>query len=180
MWYGMFESLTISQSADAPFLMNFQISFVAWKERFRSGSPYKDTIHNDVKRGHDYGTWQSTALAVQQAGGSFSATQSVAFTPNAAALTPTFLPIMDTLTLIPPVQPTLVAPAVTSAQASNTFSAVDPTANDTTYSDPVINYSTPTNYGTWNGILSPLTVGNTTNNVFGGGSSGGGGAGGTF
>ena len=66
-WYGMFDSLTLSQSADEPFLMTFQISFIAWKERFRKESPYPDLIDNDTKRGADYGSWQQTALAAQKA-----------------------------------------------------------------------------------------------------------------
>lgn len=65
IWQGMFDSLTVSQNADAPFLMDFNLSFVAWKERFRAGSPYKDTIHNDVQRGHAYNAWAATSLAAQ-------------------------------------------------------------------------------------------------------------------
>jgi hypothetical protein len=62
MWSGMFDTLTISQNADAPFLMNFTISFVAWKERFRSGSPYFNQIETNLERGHAYGAWNSSVL----------------------------------------------------------------------------------------------------------------------
>jgi hypothetical protein len=54
IWSGMFDSLTVSQDADKPFQANFTITFMAWKERFRTSSPYIDSIHNDVQRGH---TW---------------------------------------------------------------------------------------------------------------------------
>lgn len=154
MWYGMFESLTISQNAETPFLMDFNISFIAWKERFRSGSPYKDTIHNDVKRGHDYGTWKPAAIAVQQQQTGYGTSTTVALTPNTVtAGTPPSL-------TAPPAPVTTVAPAVQSAQASQFFSQVDPTANDTTFTDPVINWFTPQNTAEWNGVLSPLPIGN--------------------
>jgi hypothetical protein len=162
MWYGMFDSLTLSQAAEAPFLMNFQISFVAWKERFRQGSPYKDTIHNDIKRGHSYGAWQTTALAVQQ---TQQAAASSPYSTTVAALPPNIQPELPpppgvSSGLVPPAQYSPVAPAVAAAQDANTYSSVDPTAADTTYSDPVINYFTPTNNGTWNGVISPLNIGN--------------------
>lgn len=54
IWFGMFDSLSISQDAENPFAASFTISFTAWKERFRTSSPYLDSIHNDVQRGH---TW---------------------------------------------------------------------------------------------------------------------------
>jgi hypothetical protein len=165
IWSGMFESLTLSQDAQTPFLMNFQINFIAWKERFRKQSPYKDTIHNDVKRGHDYGTWQSAALATQQASQTLGAAQSVALTPNSAVVTATPLvfettPSPITGELVPPAQPAPVNAAVQAAEDANTYSQVDPTANDTTYMPPALNPFSPQNFGTWNGIISPLTIGN--------------------
>jgi hypothetical protein len=154
MWYGMFDTLTLSQSADTPFLMDFQLSFIAWKERFRKQSPYKDTIHNDIKRGHDFGVWKSTSIAVQQVTSNLGSPQSVTLTPNTVAPTPV------TSTSIPPLLARPVSPAVASFQASQTFSAVDPTANDTTYTAPVIDYLDPINFGTWRGLLSPLPAAN--------------------
>jgi len=61
VWSGMFDTLTVSQNADEPFLMSFSISFVAWKERFRSNSPYHNQIMTDIERGHSYGSWLSSA-----------------------------------------------------------------------------------------------------------------------
>ena len=161
IWYGMFDTLTISQNAETPFLMDFQLSFVAWKERYRKQSPYKDTIHNDIKRGHDYGTWQPASLAWQQP--QSLSTVSLALTPNTVA-PPLGVPVVR---VVPPKQPKLVAPAVSSAEASNLFAQVSPDANDTTYTDPVINFSNPLNFGTWNGVLSPLDIGNGGNTTNG-------------
>ena len=63
IWTGMFDILNITQNAEEPWLMAFDLTFIAWKERFRQGSPYKDTIHNDVQRGHAYNAWAATANA---------------------------------------------------------------------------------------------------------------------
>ena len=155
IWYGMFESLTISQDATTPFLMNFQISFIAWKERFRKQSPYTDTIHNDVKRGHDYGTWQPAAISFQQQTSLPGVSTNVALAPNIG--TPVLPPPS---LLIPPISPQPPAPAVQAANDSDTYAQVDPTANDTTFTTPVLNYATPTEQGFWKGILSPLSFGN--------------------
>lgn len=161
IWYGMFESLTISQNAEEPFLMDFQISFVAWKERFRQSSPYQDTIHNDVKRGHDFGTWQRGALTTQQAGNQ-SVSQSVALTPNTA----TPIPAAPS-SMVPPKQITPTPPAKAAAQDANTYPQVTPQANDTTFIDPVLGVNLPLNTGNWNYVLAPLNIGNGGNNTNG-------------
>jgi len=54
IWYGMFDSLTVSQDAEKPFLANFTLTMFVWKERFRPSSPYPNTILNNVQRGHSY------------------------------------------------------------------------------------------------------------------------------
>lgn len=164
IWYGMFDSLTVSQAAESPFLMNFQISFVAWKERFRQGSPYTDLIHNNIKRGHDYGTWQPAAIAAQQQTSLPGTATNVALTPNTAEPTPS--PVPSEL-VPPPTSVTPTAPAVQAAQDSLLYPQVDTTANDTTYTSPVINWFTPANTGTWNGVLSPLSFGNGGNTTNG-------------
>jgi len=165
MWQGMFESLTISQNAETPFLMDFQISFIAWKERFRQGSPYTDTIHNDIKRGHDYGAWQTTTLAVQQAQQAAANPYSITVVATTPNVEPVEVPIPNTL--IPPQQDPPVAPATVVAQQANTYSQVSPDANDTVPMDPVINNNSPINNGTWNGITSPLNFGNGGNTTNG-------------
>lgn len=154
MWYGMFESLTVSQNAETPFLMDFQINFVAWKERFRRGSPYKDTIHNDIKRGHDYGAWKSTAIAVQQEQQALGLANAVALTPLSALFPapppPPPPPFSPQLFVVPAAPATPVPPAVSTARASYLLPAVDPTANDSVPMDNVLNPSFSPNSNFWN------------------------------
>jgi hypothetical protein len=54
IWSGMFETMTINQNADNPFRLEFELSFIAWKERYRKGSGYWDSKYNNVQRGHSY------------------------------------------------------------------------------------------------------------------------------
>jgi hypothetical protein len=57
IWSGMFTNMTIESGADHPFFDKFSLTFVAWKERYRSSSPWRDSIHNKVQRGHVYKIW---------------------------------------------------------------------------------------------------------------------------
>jgi hypothetical protein len=52
VWTGMFDTFSVTQSADSPFTAEFSLSFFAWKERFRGNTPYLDSILNDVQKGH--------------------------------------------------------------------------------------------------------------------------------
>ena len=54
IWSGIFERLTVTQSADNPFTADFNIQFTAWKERFRAESPYRNSLENNIQRGHTY------------------------------------------------------------------------------------------------------------------------------
>jgi hypothetical protein len=54
IWYGMFESMTLTQNADNPFLMEFELTFIAWKERYRDSAGYWNNLPNNVQRGHSY------------------------------------------------------------------------------------------------------------------------------
>jgi hypothetical protein len=54
IWYGMFESMNISQKADNPFQIEFELTFTAWKERYRDSSGYWNNLTNNVQRGHSY------------------------------------------------------------------------------------------------------------------------------
>ena len=67
VWYGMFESLSHSSVADNPYVDSFKLTFVAWKERSRGSSPWKDSIHNDLKKGHTRGAGSQQASAKRQA-----------------------------------------------------------------------------------------------------------------
>jgi hypothetical protein len=54
IWSGMFDSFTISQDATQPFMLTFSLSFFVWKERYRTTSPYQNSIANNIERGHSY------------------------------------------------------------------------------------------------------------------------------
>lgn len=147
-WYGMFDTLTLTDDAFTPFLINWQITFVAWKERFRTGAPWPDLIHNDIKRGADYGSWKQTAIAAQQATQSLGAAGAVVLPPNTVATIPSVLDDQ-----IPPPNLIPVAPAVTVARQDQLLPNVDPTAVDSVPMDNVLNSSSATNSNFWNGVL---------------------------
>jgi len=65
IWPGMFESLELSQNAEAPFLVDFTLSFIAWKERYRPSSPYPLQIKNDLQRGNSYNVYAFTQIPNQ-------------------------------------------------------------------------------------------------------------------
>lgn len=137
MWYGMFDSLTLQESAEAPFLTNFNITFTAWKERFRSGSPYDNQLKNDLQRGHSYTAWAATPI---------SAAEGI---PSIAAQPSRFLPPDAPSPLVPPV---VVPPAVTAAQAENTLpQGVGTTAVDSSPTANVLHRQQFINY--WNGVI---------------------------
>jgi hypothetical protein len=52
IWYGMFESMEIDEDADSPYLASFSLSFIAWREHFRSETPYQNPISGSVDFGH--------------------------------------------------------------------------------------------------------------------------------
>ena len=52
IWSGMFESLTVREDSQTPFLMNFSLSFIAWKEAFFRETPYLNPINKSMQRGH--------------------------------------------------------------------------------------------------------------------------------
>jgi len=55
IWYGMFDNLTVTLDAEHPYRAEFSLSFLAWKERTRQGSPYSQWgIQNSTERGHSY------------------------------------------------------------------------------------------------------------------------------
>lgn len=63
IWHGMFESLAVTQNGDTPFGVSFNLTFIAWKERYRSNSPYWDSIHNDTQRGHSYKNFTTSPMS---------------------------------------------------------------------------------------------------------------------
>jgi hypothetical protein len=154
MWYGMFDTLTVTQSADAPFLASFNIVFTVWRERFRPTSPYASQIPNNVHRGHSYGAFAASPISTANG------------MPGSAAAPPPLPP-----SLPPQVETTMiVAPAVLAAQNENTLPNIDPTAVDYSPVTNVQNRTDPVNYGFWQqslgsvgptlrGLFAPFTFG---------------------
>lgn len=54
LWMGAFTEMSIDETADNPYYNKFSFSFMAWKERFRSESPWRNSIENDQYFGHAY------------------------------------------------------------------------------------------------------------------------------
>lgn len=142
IWYGMFEQLEISQNAEAPFLADFQLTFVAWKERYRPTSPYNDLIKNDVQRGHSYSAYQSSIDPQVVAQG----------LPASTRIPPS---LGDVVGLAPPASPN-VNPNTPSVATANTVPAL-PSASPNT-SD-----YTPTNVPSTGGApgAAPVSILNT-------------------
>jgi hypothetical protein len=121
VWYGMFEQLEISQNADAPFYADFNLTFIAWKERFRPTSPYNNQIKNDVQRGNAYSAYQK---AIDP--------QVLAQGLPASSRIPPALP--DVVGLAPPTAPNVnpSTPSVTTAQITPALPSASPNTSDFT------------------------------------------------
>ena len=118
IWFGMFDSLSIVQDADSPFTVQFSINFVAWKERYRSGTPYNSVLRNDVQRG------QSTQAV--NASGVSAATVADSLATGTPSLTGGLTPAQ-----VAPL-PTNVTPASSAIQASQGPILVSGGASDST------------------------------------------------
>jgi len=118
IWYGMFEQLEISQNADAPFLVDFNLTFVAWKERFRPTSPYQNQILNDLQRGNSYSAYAATWVNP----------------PNISnlPLTSRIPPPLPAVGLAPPSTPNVNpnTPSVTTANGSPSLPTASPSVVD--------------------------------------------------
>jgi len=148
VWYGMFDSFSYHQSANTPYYMDFQLSFIAWKERFRMSSPYNNLIINDVYRGHDFSQWEATATATQGANPANTGANTQSLPPNTPANLPTGVPGA------PVIAGGFTSPAVASAQAQNTAPQVDATVQSSVPMANVLGYDTPSGQNSWNGVLS--------------------------
>jgi hypothetical protein len=51
-WHGMFETFEITEDAETPFIADFNMVFIAWKETFNRASPYPNSLGGEVQRGH--------------------------------------------------------------------------------------------------------------------------------
>jgi hypothetical protein len=138
IWYGMFDTLEVSQDAESPFLSNFTMSFVAWKERFRGDSPYYNNMPNNVQRGNSYTAYQNT------------------LNPSSITAYPLSMTGTPTSTLTQPPQPplssTAQSPAAASEAASNALPTTSTTGVDYSPTPPIFNADT-TYKSYWNGTL---------------------------
>lgn len=138
LWFGMFESLDVTENADMPFYADFTLTFIAWKERFRGDSPYYNAIANNTQRGNSYSAFENsqgkmiTSAPFPQTGPNSGQTQ--------------------TATAIPAGSTTATSPAAAAELASNQYtSGVNPMAQDFSPTQPLFN-SDSTYFNDWNGI----------------------------
>lgn len=64
IWSGCFTSMTVDDTADTPYYNKFSLSFMAWRERFKSSSPWQNSMEADAPdqyRGHAYELYQRRA-----------------------------------------------------------------------------------------------------------------------
>jgi hypothetical protein len=113
IWSGMFDSLTVRQEATNPFSFNFDISFLAWKEEFRTGSPYTNPLDNHVERGHVYDAGK------QQLNDITSQVQALPINGTAGT---------NSVVGLPPLSGSVIPPAVEAAQAEINFPELSPSA----------------------------------------------------
>lgn len=120
VWYGMFESLELNQDAEEPWLVNFTLSFVAWKERFRPTSPYQNQLSNNLQRGNSYSAY---ARSITPEG--FLAT---------APITSRSFPSLPPVGLAPPTTPNVnpSTPSVSVYTEYSDFPSVGPNVLDFT------------------------------------------------
>jgi hypothetical protein len=146
VWEGMFDTLSVQQSAESPFYMNYSLSFIAWKERFRSGSPYPDTLHNDVQRGHAYDSWAPTALMslLNPAGSTMQ--QNAPVFPSVSAPLPVLQQPGTTTTPMPGAPNIPVSPTVQSAMQNNTACTIDGTTQSADQTGLLLNPSGWSNF----------------------------------
>jgi hypothetical protein len=121
IWYGMFEQLEISQNAEAPFLVDFNLTFVAWKERFRPTSPYQNQILSSIQRGNSYSAYASSIDPQVISLG----------LPVTSRIPP---PLPAVVGLAPPATPNVNpnTPSVTTANSSPSLPTASPNAGDYT------------------------------------------------
>jgi len=52
IWKGMFTNMTVEMMADNPFLVKYNMGFLAWKESYASSSPWISPKDSNIYRGH--------------------------------------------------------------------------------------------------------------------------------
>jgi len=136
IWYGMFESFDWTQDANSPYLADYTLTFIAWKEQFRSDSPYYNSLPNNVQRGNSYVAY--AAIAPPGA---------VTYAPPAQTTALSGQP--QTNTVQPPGNTTATSPA---QQATAVQPAANPTGIDSPTTTQAI-FGADTNFSDfWQGI----------------------------
>lgn len=147
IWFGMFDSFSISQDAEHPFILNFNLSFFVWKERYRSTSPYWGSIQNNVQRGHSYEAIEKSVNTIQNNNTLSQYAPSAVEYQNAQLNS-------SANTNGTQVQ----SPAVLSANASDQLTTISPTISGQIGTQP-LNLLTlpnnPINSDIWTGVMNP-------------------------
>lgn len=132
IWNGMFESIEVQQDSELPFLASFSVSFIAWKERFRSDSPYYDSKHSDLQLGNSYQAFS-------------------ALTRKQSVVTPTDQTSVPTSSMTAPAPAPSAQNGSTPVQAAEhmqtSLSTTSPLANDTNPMGPI--FKAETSYQAW-------------------------------
>lgn len=87
IWSGCFTELTLSDSADTPYYNKFTLGFMAWKERFRKDSPWRNSISENQYFGHAYELYERPLKAADKAPNA-QEKEAAAATSAATATTP--------------------------------------------------------------------------------------------
>ena len=67
IWSGCFTEMTLDDSADTPYYNKFTLGFMAWKERFRRDSPWRNSISDNQYFGHAYELYERPKKAADKA-----------------------------------------------------------------------------------------------------------------
>lgn len=62
IWHGMFQSVSITESSEQPYLATFSFDFIAWKERFKDESPWGsiEGLRSEGYHGHSYEAYKES------------------------------------------------------------------------------------------------------------------------
>jgi hypothetical protein len=134
IWSGMFETFEWSQDANNPYLADFTLSFIAWKEQFRSDSPYINAISNTTQRGNAYSACTALTSPIQIPTQQTGANSGQPQTAVPAA----------------PGNTTATSPAAQSEQVS--LPTVNPLIMTNSPTQPIFN-SITTYFNDWQGVL---------------------------
>ena len=94
IWHGCFTEMSLDEDATHPYICKFSLSFMAWKERFSTDSPWLNSLPNNQYFGHSYENYPVARR--QNRGGAAGPPQTLAMQAavqgNPASVNPTFSP----------------------------------------------------------------------------------------